>query len=230
MGFSKLLRELYQESVKPKAGSSFASIDREELETHLAISRYGRFELTDAIRPSYDLRVIPEEGFRHDVYRDRQSGLTIPVLIGAVSRERLLETFFDLLDPLGSVVDVVLESSHHRRHGGHSDYLREEMDLPVLKSVLYDFEDLLLNDGCTGIAVLNPRIPHEVQFDEHKLLSVYGEDTRASERIFDLHRVMNRESIRFLTEAEHVHSSKSPYRRRFDELRMALGMDYDENC
>ena len=229
MGFSKLLRDIYQESARPKAGSSFASVDREELQTHLAISRYGRFELTDAIRPSYDLRIVPEEGFRHDVYVDKASGVSIPVVMGSVTKERLLETFFDLLDRLGSVVDVVLESSHRNRRTGHKDYLREEMDLPVLKSVLYDFDDILLNDGCTGIAVLNPNSPHEVQFDEHKLLLIYGDDTASSERAFERHRVSNRESIRFLTEAEHVHSSKESYRRRFDELRTALGMDYDES-
>ena len=35
--------------------------------------------------------------------------------------------------------------------------------MPVLKSILWDFEDLLMNDGCTGIAVLNPGTP---QHDE----------------------------------------------------------------
>ena len=228
MGISKLLRDLYRESGQPEKGSSFTTLDQEELKTHLAISRYGRFELTDAIRPSYDLRVVPEEAFRHDLYEDRASGISVPVLIGAVSKERLIDTFFDLLEPLGEVVDVVLESSHRNRRGGHSDHLREAIDLPVLKSVLCDFEDLLLNDGCTGIAVLNASIPHEVQFDEHKLLVVYADDVTSSEQIFIRHGVPGRESVRFLTEAEHVHSSMASCRRRFDELRIALGMDYDE--
>lgn len=228
MGFSKLLRDLYRESTLPKEGSSFAAIDREELETHLAIAKYGRFELTDAIRPSYDLRVIPEEAFRHDVWTDRRMGLSIPVLMGAVSKERLLDVFFDILDPLGSVVDVVLESSHRRRRRGHVDHLREEMDLPVLKSVLYDYEDLLLNDGCLGIAVLNSSLPLEVQFDEHKLLTIYGDETDECEKVFKRHGIKNKETVRFLTEAEHVHSSKASYHKKFGDLRMALGMDYDE--
>ena len=184
MGFSKLLRDLYRESTLPKEGSSFATIDREELETHLAIAKYGRFELTDAIRPSYDLRVIPEEAFRHDVWRDPRTGISIPVIMGAVSKERLLDVFFDLLDPLGPVVDVVLESSHKRSRFGHVDHLREEMDLPVFKSVLYDYEDLLLNDGCLGIAVLNASLPLEIQFDEHKILTIYGDETEECEKIF----------------------------------------------
>jgi hypothetical protein len=37
------------------------------------------------------------------------------------------------------------------------------------------------------------------------------------------------EQIRFITEAEHVHSSSDTYARQFDELRMRLGMDADYN-
>ena len=81
----------------------------------------------------------------------------------------------ELLDPLGFTVDVVLETSHNRHNKGHTDLYREHIDLPVLKSVLWEYEEMLLNDGCTGLAVLNPDIPQEIQFDEHKLLIVYGE-------------------------------------------------------
>ena len=84
------------------------------MEAHLGVARYGSFLLTDAVRPSYDLKVVPAEGYRHDTYRDEQNRTTVPVLMAAVSAERLFETFMDLLDPLGGVVDVVLETSHHR--------------------------------------------------------------------------------------------------------------------
>ena len=96
--------------------------------------------------------------------------------MAAVSKEQLFETFMDLLDPLGSVVDVVLETSHNRDSRGHTDLYREHIDMPVLKSILWEYEDLLVNDGCTGLAVLNPGVPQEIQFDEHKLLIVYGDE------------------------------------------------------
>ena len=207
--------------------NSFEHVPPQELEAHLDVSRYGDFSLTDAIRPSFDLKVVPQEGFRHDRYHDEQSGATVPVLMGAVSRERLFETFLELIDPLGPVVDVVLETSHHRDRTGHSDLYREHIDIPVLKSILYDFEDLLINDGCTGIAVLNPSIPQEVQLDEHKLLIVYGEDLGAYEGILRDRSVPCDDRMRFLTEAEHVHSSKDAYIQRFDELKTVLGMDTD---
>src|SRR5207249_4502308 len=121
------------------------------------------------IRPSLDLQVVPQEGFRMEIYRDPSAGLQVPVLAAAVSRERLFDTFLDLLAPLGDVVDVVLETSHDSDGKGHRDLYREHIELPILMSHLCDYEDLLLNDGCTGIAVISHNEPMEVQFDEHKL-------------------------------------------------------------
>ena len=131
----------------------------------------------------------------------------------------------DLVDTLGSEVDVVLETSHHQNNGSHADLYREHIDMPVLKSVLWDFEDLLLNDGCTGIAVINPGGPQEVQFDEHKMLIVYGEPLSEFEATFRSRGVLEDSEMRFITEAEHVHSSSEEYARMFDELRTQLGMD-----
>ncbi len=151
--------------------------------------------------------------------------MVAPVLMAAATKEQLFQTFMDLLDPLGFEVDVVLETSHHRNNKGHTDLYREHIDLPVLKSILYEYEDLLLNDGCTGIAVLNPSLPQEVQLDEHKLLIVYGKDLRRYENIMVDCHVPCREDMRFITEAEHVHSTSERYLQDFEELKMRLGMD-----
>jgi hypothetical protein len=191
------------------------------------VSRYGSFMLTDAVRPSYDLQVVPTQGYRHDSYRDEQNQTSVPVLMAAVSREQLFDTFMDMLDPLGFVVDVVLETSHNRHNKGHTDLYREHIDMPVLKSILWEFEDLLTNDGCTGLAVLNPDLPQEVQFDEHKLVIVYGEQLREYEKAMAERNVQCDEQLRFVTEAEHVHSSSDIYAQQFDELKTRLGMDCD---
>jgi len=226
MGFLKrFFRNVFREGAVPVGTSSFERLSEEELEAHLGVARYGDFWLTDAVRPSYDLQVVPAQGFRHDAYRDEQNRTKVPVLMGAVSRPRLFETFMELLEPLGNVVDVVLETSHSGDKRGHTDLYREHIDMPVLKSILWDYEEMLLNDGCTGIAVLNPGIPLEVQFDEHKLLIVYGDDLSPFEDIFQQHRVPCDDSMKFITEAEHVHSSSEHFTRMFEELQTGLGMD-----
>jgi hypothetical protein len=205
--------------------SSFEQLSEEQLEAHLAVQRYGRFTLTDAIRPSYDLKVTPRQGYRHDFYLDEETKTKVPVLMAAASREILFDIFMELIEPLGCEVDVVLETSHNRESAGHTDLYREHIDLPVFKSMLWDFEDLLTNDGCTGMAVLNPQIPQEVQFDEHKLLIVYGNPLRAYENVFAKFGVRRDDKMKFITEAEHVHSSSDKYYQSFDELKMRLGMD-----
>jgi hypothetical protein len=205
--------------------SSFEQLSEEQLEAHLAVQRYGRFTLTDAIRPSYDLKVTPKQGYRHDFYIDEETKTKVPVLMASASREILFDIFMELIEPLGCEVDVVLETSHNRESAGHTDLYREHIDVPVFKSMLWDFEDLLMNDGCTGMAVLNPQIPQEVQFDEHKLLIVYGNPLRAYEQVFARFGVRRDDKMKFITEAEHVHSSSDKYYQSFDELKMRLGMD-----
>ncbi len=131
----------------------------------------------------------------------------------------------ELLDPLGAVVDVVLETSHQREHNGHVDMCREHIDMPILQSILWEFEDLLTNDGCTGIAVLNSMAPQEVQLDEHKLMIVYGNSLEDYERVFSRCSMQCRSEMRFLTEAEHVHSTSDQYVDQFEELKLRLGID-----
>jgi hypothetical protein len=226
MGFLKrFFRNVFRDGEAAPGTSSFERLSEEELEAHLGVVRYGDFVLTDAVRPSYDLQVVPSQGYRHDVYRDEENRASVPVLMGAASNHHLFEVFMELLDPLGFEVDVVLETSHNRQSNGHVDLYREHIDLPVLKSILWEYEDLLLNDGCTGIAVLNPGVPLEVQFDEHKLLIVYGEDLTPFEEVFSSRKVSCKDGMKFITEAEHVHSSSEKYLQQFDELKMRLGMD-----
>jgi hypothetical protein len=226
MGFLKnFFTNVYTNETLPRSSGTFGQISDEELEAHLHVARYGDFELSDAVRPSYNLEVVPSAGFRHDVYRDEENRTNVPVLMAAVGRDRMMESFMSLIEGLGDVVDVVLETSHTNNSHGHTDLYREYIDMPILQSTLWDFEDLLVNDGCTGIAVLNPSIPQEVQLDEHKLLIAYGKNLKPYEETLVDGRVPCRENMRFITEAEHVHSTCERYVEQFEELKMRLGMD-----
>ncbi len=226
MSFLKnFLKSNYRDGNAPQGGSSFRNLSEHELEAHMSIARYGDFTLTDAVRPSFNLEIIPRTGFRHEWYVDQDSGARIPVLMASVTRERLFDTFMSLLDPLGEAVDVVLETSHDKTNGQHTDLYREQIDMPVLQSILYDFEDLLMDDGCCGLAILNPRKPMEVQLDEHKLMFVYGRENAEYEMAFKKNQVARIEDLRFITEAEHVHSSSDEFQQRFEQLCYHLGIE-----
>ncbi len=191
---------------------------------HLEKAQYGDFRLTDAVRPAPEVPVVPREGFRFETYEDRRSKVRIPVLAAAISSERLFEVFLDLLRPLTSVVDVVLETSHQSEGATHKDLVREEVDLPVLQSHLYDYEDLLLNDGCTGVAVISADQTQEVQFDEHKILVVYAHDLEPFEEILRQAGVPRVDDLKLITEGEHLHSTDPRYEGEFEQLCFRLGI------
>ena len=195
-----------------------------KLAEHLRVDRYGSFWLTDAIRPSLERQVTPRQAFRVQTYRDQKAGFKVPVLAASVSRENLFDVFLDLLDPLGDVVDVVLETSHETDGASHRDLFREQIDLPIFKSYCCDFEDLLLHDGCTGVAALSTQGPMEVQFDEHKLLVVYAPNMKPFIEVLGDHGIPRDDKLKLITEGEHLHSTDPRFRTEFDQFCYRLGV------
>jgi len=197
--------------------------------THLDCNRYGNFTLTDAIRPGAGVPHMPREGYRVQIYRDRAAGLRMPMLSAAVSKEKLFDAFLALLEPLDDSLHVVLESSHDSRSGGLStEYRRHDMDKPVLMSHFCEFEDLLMNDGCTGIAVMSRRKFVEVQFDEHKLLHVYAQELKPYRRALRAMGLRKRELLPLISEAEHLHHTTDEYADKFQQLCAWVGVeDYE---
>lgn len=196
----------------------------DSLEAHLQIQRYGDFLLTDAVRPALDVPIRPREGYRVEVFRDSVSRIRLPMLFASVSAEKLFDTFLGLLEPLGDTVHVVLESSHGRKDGSHIDYRRNRIDAPVLASHFCDFEDLILNDGCTGVAVMSTRGPMEVQFDEHKLFAVYAPKIGRFRRVLNQMGVRRRRILPMISEGEHLHYSNDDYAEQFEQLALRLGV------
>ena len=192
------------------------------MEAHLARSRYGSFTLTEAVRPGWQLDVVPQAGYRHDAYIDPRTGGRMPAVIAAISSEDLFATFLDLLEPLGDSCDVVLESSHDSTTD-RRELTREGVERLVLESVLWEYEDLLLNDGCTSIAVMHPHLSLEVQFDEHKLLVVYAQSRLPFERVLKGRGIERNDRIRFISQGEHLHTSHARHAVQFEELAGRLG-------
>lgn len=200
----------------------------DQFTSHLQVARYGDFTLTDAVRPALDVPIRPRQGYRVEVYRDRTSRLRLPVLAASVSAENLFDTFLALLAPLGEDVHVVLESSHNTEANRHKDLRRNHIDTPVLASHFCDFEDLILNDGCTGVAVLSARKAIEVQFDEHKLIYVYASNLKPFRRILRDQGVRRRKNLPLLSEAEHLHHSTDDYADEFRQMCLRIGVgDFD---
>jgi hypothetical protein len=187
--------------------------------SYLSISKYGDFALTDAIRPGSSSPIVPRPGYRLERRRDAS------VLVAAVSKEKLFGTFLELLSPMSALVDVVLETSHDQGcPPAHQDFFRSEIDLPVLQSYCYDYEDLLLNDGCTGVAVIDNENRMEVQFDEHKILIIYADDLSPFVGILGDNGIARDDQLRLVLEAEHIHVSNARFAKEFEQLSCRMGM------
>jgi hypothetical protein len=184
-----------------------------------------RFLLTEAVRPAAKGGIIPRQGYRTETFHDISAGINVPVLAAAVSADQLFDIFLAMLDPLGEQVDVVLETSHENLRDGHQDLFREGIDLPVLLSHFCDFEDLLVNDGCTGVAVIATEEPIELQFDEHKLLVVYARDIQPFQQILQRAGIRRDDRLKLISEGEHLHLTDPRYQNEFEQLarRICVG-------
>jgi hypothetical protein len=153
----------------------------------------------------------------------RNGALRLPLLTACVSAERLFDAFLDLVPLLGDEVSTVLESSHDHTRSPVS-YRRTGMDTPVLLSHFCDYEDLLMNDGSTGVAVMSTRRPVEVQFDEHKLFNIYAADLKPYARVLRRHGVRKCDDLALISEGEHLHHSTPSQASLFEEFCLTLGV------
>ena len=69
--------------------------ERTVMSEHLKRRRYGCFQLTDALRPALDLRILPEEGYRRSLQREAISGIFVPMVTCAASGEHLFDIFLE---------------------------------------------------------------------------------------------------------------------------------------
>lgn len=190
--------------------------------------QYGDFLLTDAVRPGPGVPIVPTEGYRINRYRDAETGVCLPVLGASVSADKVFDVFFDLLELLGPRAHAVLETSHDAGGDRHIDLRRGDIDLPVLMSHFCDFEDLLLNDGCTGVAVVAAGKRMEVQLDEHKLLYVYARNLKPFRRVLRSHGINLIPDLRLISEAAHLHHSRPHFADEFNQLASRMGAaDFD---
>lgn len=183
----------------------------------------------NAVRPAPEVRLAPVAGYRADIYFNPANNRKLPALAISADQSVLFDLFLALLKPLGPHVDVILETSHFRTDGKHRDFRRLGMPTEILTSYLCEFEDLIMDDGCTGVAVISPRGPVEVQFDEHKTLVVFSPRRRTFRNICRQFGLARRDDLVLVSEVRHVHRSNPEYAMMFRDLTVRLAMTRDRN-
>ena len=203
-------------------------MNRKPQNSHIPASSPGNpfgenFLLTGAVQPAPTVRMPLRQGYRLDSFRDPNSRTRLGMLAAAASADRLFDLFLELLEPLGDDVHAILESSHGLTDDEHRDLRRSHIDPCVLSSTFCDYEDLLLEDGCTGVAIVSARKRIEVQFDEHKLLFIYARDLSPFRKILRRFDVLRLDSLHLIAEADHTHTSSEAREDEFHRMASRMG-------
>ncbi len=181
------------------------------------------FSFSSAAYPAEEMNVSFSNGYKKSTFTDSLTQQEIPMLAIAVSKENVFDLFLQLTDLLGNTVDIILESSHRSQVSKHIDLHREEIDLPILQSYLQEFEMTISNDGCSGIAVMAKDKPMEIQFDEHKVIVVYAQNIAEFEKVLQQNHIKRNDSLQFVNDFEHFHSTSDKFEEEFNQLTSILG-------
>lgn len=187
-------------------------------------------EMTGAAFPSEKALVKIEPGYKVEVAKNCYQ---VPLLITAnVHRSLIMDVLEDLIDQLGNDLEVILETSHDLPVGSYEDlYVPYCLEPLVVKSYLRQYEDLLLNDGGTGIAVLNSSTGFQVQLNEDKKVVVYvvnREDLEKAKMILESYEIPQRPMLVTVGEVEHYRNLDPAYARQFIEFAYNIGAEKED--
>ena len=194
------------------------------------------FELTNAVCPINEFGLWA--GFQRATYFDEVSG-QLHVVIITQTRSLLFDLLTDLIEELLRIekikragFDIVLESRHipDKETGfgkkydcckpSHffTDFLVRHVDPVSFLSELYDFEDLLINDGFTGLSYSVMDGHFEFRFDVHKAISrLFSKHPKLVDRIVAFLKkrglVQLPIKVNTLAEQPHIHIGHSLQRQ-----------------
>lgn len=229
--------EVKREDHNPDYDLKKVELTSAELNRHFERLNYGDFEFTGAVLPHPNVSFTAKEFYRWSEGRRDDNGERYSVLLAVVSAERVLELFYELVKIHLQIdqdynnyllpVDFIIDSSHRPDCLTSHDYksfYRERIDWVVLQSILIDYEDIMLKDGFAGFTIKSSE--WEVQFDEHKLFFVFGNDRQAELiELLEQYGIYEDLDAICVKETKHIHNSFDEYRKKFEALRFRLGAD-----
>ena len=183
------------------------------------------FVLTKAVCPLDDSAVL-QVGYKKDYYEDQ-----IPVLIISQSAESLFALFADIVAHFFGIVfdncmvDFVIERSYSK-DCANAQFRADKKDFLTALSLIYEFEDILVDDGCVRICYVSDKFGFEIQLTEHKLIHVYSVRNKNIRKVREFLRERNIPEIsdmKLVTDFSHVHESFDALKEKFDRFVFLSG-------
>ncbi|MDZ7265323.1 MAG: hypothetical protein ONB16_12115 [candidate division KSB1 bacterium] len=172
---------------------------------------FGTFTLPPAVVFFKAGDDVPTEG-----YKVRKSALPNGrfryQVIVSVSAEKILDVFDALVLLLGDYCHVVVQD-FGEREGEQVDYFAYQKDTVIVRSVLCDFEELLLNDGLIGLVVYSEAAKAEIQLTQHKIIQIFALDLTRFRQVLNRFGIEENPELKFLFDdfyllVEHVDDRK----------------------
>ncbi len=186
--------------ISGKQKNSDPVISPEMIEEALANRTYGDFTMTPAVVFFKDGDAIPSEGYKIDKRMIADGRIQSRITISA-SAEKILDLFDDLVKRLGDTCGIAVED--YRAKQGHVDHYAYSRDTFLIRSILVDFEEFILNDGLVGIAIWNDFEQAEIQLTVYKIIVVYAFDISCFISVLDSYGLQEDSELRFYFENFH---------------------------
>ena len=224
--YSDFIREgmlSFKGKITGKAKKASPVITREMIEEAMANRTYGDFTLTPAVVFFKDGDVAPSEGYKIDKWKIPDGRTQSRITISA-SAEKILDIYDDLAKQLGDTCGIVVED--YRVKQGHIDHFGYSKDLFVIRSVLVDFEEFILNDGFVGIAIWSDFTQAGVQLTVHKIIMIYAFEIRSFLRVLARYGLREDPELKFLFEDFHALIETAAGDSALEALKDRLCIDY----
>jgi hypothetical protein len=215
------------------------SIDQTVASVKREVAAKTGFELTDAVCPINGF--APTVGFQRAIYVDSVCG-RVQLLVISQTKGSLFGLFVELLEKLISIgkvkrhgVDAVFESRYNpfdRRPGfkydvdlqaqHYRDFIAEGVDPICFLSKLWDYEDLFVNDGFSGVSLMSEGLFSELRLDVHKTILLFSKSKKLIRMMAEFLRGANLPEMPTdatgIADEPHLHIGHSDFRNKFDQL------------
>jgi hypothetical protein len=200
-------------------------ITNEMIQEAMNNRKFGEFTLAPAVVFFKDGDVVPSKGYKIDKL-PISNGITPPfrMLISA-SAEDLLDIFDDFIALLGENCSVAVED-FRTNTGDRVDYFAFYKETFIVRSILLDFDDLLLNDGFVGLSIWNEIAQAEVQLTMHKILQVYAKNIVPFQQTLTGYGIPENPDLRFFFEDFYMLVSTHAGDSAVEELKDRLCIDH----
>jgi len=189
----------------------------------LSNKSFGTFTLTQAVAICPDSGLTPREGYKR-FREETNDGFTYNFLAVSVSAERLFDVFDELVSCMANACGVALED-HRAEQVDHVDYIAHQKDTVVVRSILRDFEDMVLDDGFLGVAVFSESDLVEVQISDHKLIYIMADDLNPFQEILFKHGIREDQDLAFIFDVPHFHIAEEDGEAKLEALKDRLCID-----